>query len=189
MRWPAHWRWSARRLVVEACLRAGRWLSGRRRLSGWRRRRRWLMHRSHAPAKAASDRGSTTPTPQRVPTVRAEVVVTISTRSARFLFLPQHFNLVRVGGLQLLHILNEVELLGLGEVLEVVEQGPQLFYGQIVKLVEVVISTTGGGATINISSIVSGIRRTITGKRPFCRRWRPLPLVVEVARVPAICAT
>jgi len=129
------------------------------------------MHRSHAPAKAASDRGSTTPTPQRVPTVRAEVVVTISTRSARFLFLPQHFNLVRVGGLQLLHILNEVELLRLGEVLEVVEQRPQLFDGQIVKFVEVIIAaatTTAGGATINISSIASGIRRRpIAGKRPF----------------------
>ena len=85
---PAHRRLCNHRLMKGVCLRTrrmGRGLSGRRlsgrRWLGWRRwLRRWLIHCPHAPASATSS----TPTPHRMPAVRAEVVVAVSTRSAWF---------------------------------------------------------------------------------------------------------
>ena len=89
---PSHRRLCNHRLMIGVCLRtrrtgrglSGRRLSGRRWLGGRRWLRRGLIHCNHSSTNATSDRGSSTPTPHRMPAVRAEVVVSVSTRSARF---------------------------------------------------------------------------------------------------------
>ena len=48
-------------------------------------------------------------------------------------------HLCRISGLQLPHVLHQVLLLRLAQVLEVVQEGLELLGGQVVKLVQVVI--------------------------------------------------